>query len=92
MNKVLKMDLYRLVHSIVFYVCLGFITMMAVAIINGRFKPQHYGYVNGCIEKCRSGRRFYGFNDRYRSNQYFIGITLALFVSGDFTSGFIKIF
>ncbi len=89
MNKVLKMDLYRLVHSIVFYVCLGFITMMAVAMVMSASNTT-LDTLMGVSKNVDPGDAFMASMTGTGVINILLGITLALFVSGDFTSGFIK--
>lgn len=89
MVKIIKMDLYRLRHSTILYVCLGFITMMAVAMVMSDSKTT-LDTLMGIANSVAKEDAFMTSTTGAGVINILLGITLALFISGDFSSGFIK--
>lgn len=89
MNKIFKMNLYRLTHSTVFYVSIIFITIMAFALPYSGMTDNLEGLL-GVVSSASSGDDFMNATLGAGVINILLGITLSIFVCSDYSGGFSK--
>lgn len=89
MNNIYKMDMHRLTHSMVFYISLAFITIMAFALPYSGMALTMEGLM-GVAGGAASGDDFMTSAMGAGVVYILIGIILSIFVCGDYSGGFGK--
>lgn len=88
MRKIFKMDIHRLTHSIVFYVAIAFVTVMAFAQVKSGMSSNLEGLLG--IATQGGGEDFMAAAMGGGVINILISIILSLFVCGDYSGGFAK--
>lgn len=89
MTKLLRMDMHRLTHSVVFYVAIAFVTIMAVALPMSGMSTSLDGLL-GVVGGSVSGDDFMTATMGAGVINILLGIILSIFVCGDYSGGFGK--
>lgn len=89
MNKILKMDLHRLLHSVVFYVSIAFLIAMAAGQILGGMSTNFEGLM-GVSGTGDMGADFMSTAMGSGVIYILLSIIIAIFVCGDYSGGFAK--
>lgn len=89
MNKVFKMNMYRLTHTTVFYVAIVFITIMAFALPYSGMTDNLEGLL-GVVGSTTTGDDFMNSTMGAGVINILLGITLSIFVCSDYSGGFSK--
>lgn len=88
MSNIFKMDIHRFMHSIVFYVAIVFVTVMAIAQVQSGMSSNLEGLLG--VASQGGGKDFMTAAMGGGVINILISIILSLFVCGDYSGGFAK--